>query len=276
MSEGSNRALYTAEATNHGRGLYSPTSNRMLYALPALMSQSNPNRFFGSAEYATWDEATFRDSIEDALAAVDADTSFEADTEGLWYYNHGALMQAQMTHGYGFWARGESGIRRDRFLPSGISMAGINRAIISANMGGGQAERHYSGGYIETVAYNDFDATLNIAFTQSATAFADGSEVRASTPDATFLVSDINAAHVAASRSLWTYHDPAYGYSMIPPIMSIENAGLVTKLNSLTDDTYFYMWSWFSDETLDYLFNHEDYASFLCCLKFYAPTLRCL
>jgi hypothetical protein len=275
MSEGSNRALYTSEVTNHGRGLYSPASNRMLYALPALMSQDNPSRFYGETLYSTWDETTYRAAIADAIAAAESDESIETDnTSGL--YHHGAITQARVSQGPGVYVEGRCGIRRDRFLPSGISMAGINRAIISANMGGGQLTSRYTDVWTHTVGFNDFGATLNILFTQSASAFESGEDVRDATPDATFLVSDINDDHVAASREITWGGVSGYGNYLYPPIMSIEDAGIVEKLQGFTDDTYFYMWSWFSGETLDYLFGPVSTDSFLCGLRFYTPTLRCL
>jgi hypothetical protein len=284
VSAGSNRALYTAGATNHGRALYSPDTFRAIYAAPAIISPSQMVRFFGSASYSEWDETTYRASIADAISAAAADTSLETDSEsGL--YQYGAMTQAQMHHGYGFVAEGRCNIRRDRFiLPAGVSMANIKRVILTANIGGGQftsvpTDTYDQWGYRiydRTCIFEDFGASLNIVLSQSATEFASGANVRAATPDSSFAISDINDAHVAASRAITWYGDPAYHLYLYPPRMSMEREALIDKINGFTDNTYFYMWSWFSGETLNYPFNHVDLGSFICALRFYTPTLWCM
>lgn len=277
MSAGSNRALYTGGATNHGRALYSPDTFRAIYAAPAIISPSQNVKFFGSASYSTWDETTYRTSISDAIAAAAADTSLDADSESGWN-QYGTMTQAQMHHGYGFIVEGRCGIRRDRFiLPAGVSMANIKRVILTANIGGGQAAHVHVGGVgVDTCIFNDFGASLNIVLSQSATEFASGAAVRAATPDSSFAISDINDAHTAASRSITAYMDPSYHAYIYPPRMSMEREALIDKINGFTDNTYFYMWSWFSGETLDYLFDHVETDSFICGLRFYTPTLWCM
>ncbi|MFZ4397905.1 MAG: hypothetical protein ACOYOU_20025 [Kiritimatiellia bacterium] len=284
MSAGSNRALYTAGATNHGRALYSPDTFRAIYAAPAIVSPSFRDKFYGSASYSTWDETTYRASISDAIAAAAADTSLDTDNNSL--YRGGTMTRAYMHHGYGFVVGGLCNIRRDRFiLPAGVSMANIKRVILTANIGGGQASHVFSGNYdkwgyriyTDTCVFNDFGASLNIVLSQSATEFASGSAVRAATPDSSFAISDINDAHAAASRAITWYGDPAYGMYLLPPRMSMEREALIDKINGFTDNTYFYMWSWFSGETLDYLFDHLGANdSFICGLRFYDPTLWCM
>jgi hypothetical protein len=241
VSAYSNRAIYNPAG---GRALWGGADGRALYAGPAWLSHIYQSGYaFYGVDYVSgssaWTQANYQQCQTDATNALRADTTLSYQM----YDAYEAYVAADAGYYYGedVSAYHYAGYQRYT-LPTG-KRGSIVKVRVKADVWAGSFwNLDLVWIYTQWVhsAFDDFGCALKLFFRDSAHPFASGAAMLDATPDASFTLADINAAHVAAGTLLpsITNGNPEGPY----PSLILNCDAAAGAVNALANDNL-YLWS---------------------------------
>jgi hypothetical protein len=289
MSFYSGRALYKGTTTNHGRGLYSPATGRMLYAGPSWLSGTRIGMARRDIQFAdTWNQTAYNQDQLDSMAQLRA-TSWTwlgypvIPTESIsscWtHYGYQTLSyDVQACHYFTMPAGARGNIRRVLFQATAGSGRGWDCSPGTGSTG--------IGGAFRNTAFDDFGQTVKLYFYNTNTPVVEPPYGWLRPPSPATLLdstppwgleipfSTINAYHTARGATL----SGTDGAALTFPAWTLPDIGgtnMVDFLNGLSADT-FYLFSAITRPSLHpYLFDPAPNAvnDFCCHCTFDAPKV---
>ena len=244
MSFYSNRALYRGDATDTGRGLFSPATGRMLWAGPSWFGAIRSGAARRPLQYInadSWNLANYNQDQVDSMSQLRSSnwtmlSPFVPVASASWCTTY-----------YGYYTVNEDCAAYYYFtLPTG-ARGTIKRACFRASAGGCEAwnaspsigSSSMGGNYLNT-AWADFGQSAKLYFYADYPSIPGVSTMLDGTPPwgLTVPFSTINAFHVANGSTFSGYDD---GYMSYPwyTIADVGGASLVAWLNSLTSDSFY-------------------------------------